>query len=210
MSKRTCGICQKELPPQSRGRLRKYCKGECARQAKNNSTRERDILLVRQIRQCLNCWSTWCNIGDAGRAGPLNYCSDQCRRRYVERTLYKAPPKDCMDCGMEIVTVGNRTSRVRCRPCQDRVYRLKNNTHIPESTRRAVYERDGWVCQLCGEDIDRTASYPHPRCATPDHIIPWSQGGPNEQWNLQAAHWECNRAKGVKSLGSQLLLPLPT
>lgn len=33
-----------------------------------------------------------------------------------------------------------------------------------------------------------------------DHMIPRSQGGPDEIWNLALSCWPCNREKGVRSV----------
>lgn len=68
---------------------------------------------------------------------------------------------------------------------------------------REVFERDGWMCHLCGDPI------PEPLRGTPrilggthdplspviDHVIPLSKGGPHTMENCRAAHWTCNASK---------------
>ena len=55
------------------------------------------------------------------------------------------------------------------------------------------------VCALCGKPVDKSLKYPHPECATVDHIIPVSKGGhPSAIDNLQLAHFRCNRLKWDK------------
>src|SRR5258708_31572534 len=39
-----------------------------------------------------------------------------------------------------------------------------------------VFERDGWICGLCGDPVDREAKFPSARMATLDHIVPLSPG----------------------------------
>lgn len=52
------------------------------------------------------------------------------------------------------------------------------------------------ICALCGKPVDKKLKYPHPMCATVDHIIPVSKGGhPSAIDNLQLAHFSCNRQK---------------
>lgn len=52
------------------------------------------------------------------------------------------------------------------------------------------------ICALCGQPVDKSLKYPHPMCATVDHIIPVSKGGhPSALENLQLAHFTCNRMK---------------
>lgn len=58
-----------------------------------------------------------------------------------------------------------------------------------------IFERDGWVCGLCGETIDRAAVWPDVAAVTIDHIIPISLGGADAPWNVQAAHFGCNCSK---------------
>lgn len=59
-----------------------------------------------------------------------------------------------------------------------------------------VFERDGWLCQLCGEEIDRDLVCPNPRAASLDHKIPISRGGRHTYDNVQCAHFGCNSRKG--------------
>jgi len=67
----------------------------------------------------------------------------------------------------------------------------------------AVYERDGWMCGLCGKPIDGTLKNPHPMSVSLDHIVPISKGGVHSMANCQAAHLRCNVAKGGRLTQSQ-------
>lgn len=67
-------------------------------------------------------------------------------------------------------------------------------------TRLAMHERDGWVCYLCGEDIDRTARYPQALSAVLDHVIPVAKGGLSIEENLRTAHAHCNARKSDMDL----------
>lgn len=51
-------------------------------------------------------------------------------------------------------------------------------------TRRAVFARDGWVCQYCGRPAENV-----------DHVVPKSQGGPHTWENVVAACRRCNSRK---------------
>lgn len=61
-----------------------------------------------------------------------------------------------------------------------------------------IFERDGWLCQICTEEVDGTLAWPHPRSASLDHIIPIARGGAHEPSNVQCAHLGCNSSKGSK------------
>ncbi|WP_032794588.1 HNH endonuclease [Streptomyces sp. W007] len=61
--------------------------------------------------------------------------------------------------------------------------------------RARVMERDGWLCHLCGEPIDRTQTAPEPHAPTLDHVIPIARGGGHTMTNIKAAHFICNSSK---------------
>nr|WP_275407773.1 HNH endonuclease [Streptomyces coelicoflavus] len=60
----------------------------------------------------------------------------------------------------------------------------------------AVYERDGWICQICKTAVERERAWPDMWCATLDHRIPLTAGGEHTLLNVQLAHWICNLHKG--------------
>jgi len=61
-----------------------------------------------------------------------------------------------------------------------------------------VYERDGWICGLCSEPVDRELGYPDPLSKSLDHIIPLSRGGHHVWDNVQLAHLACNNKKQAR------------
>lgn len=60
--------------------------------------------------------------------------------------------------------------------------------------RLAIYERDGWVCQLCGDPVPRDVDYLDPLAATLDHIEcqSWALIPDHSPSNLRLAHRLCN------------------
>lgn len=62
--------------------------------------------------------------------------------------------------------------------------------------RSVVFERDGFICQLCNLPILMAEKFPHPFSPSLDHIIPLNKGGHHLYSNIQAAHFVCNSAKG--------------
>lgn len=73
--------------------------------------------------------------------------------------------------------------------------------YIPKAVRLAVYERDGWVCQLCLEDVDPDLHYSDIWSATLDHIIcrSWTTEPDHSEGNLRLAHRWCNAVRGNES-----------
>lgn len=76
--------------------------------------------------------------------------------------------------------------------------RARKRSAVSETVDRiAVFERDGWCCQLCGEPIDAALRHPDPMSASVDHRVPLVAGGPHTMANCQAAHLVCNGRKGA-------------
>jgi len=58
-----------------------------------------------------------------------------------------------------------------------------------------IFERDGWVCQLCTEPVDPLVRWPDSSSASLDHRIPVSKGGHHTRVNVQLSHLGCNVSK---------------
>lgn len=164
---------------------------------------------------CPTCWATF----TARR--PRVYCTPAC---YPVKAL---PPghsaKPCAGCGAP-----KENYRARwCDTCREtrlgdhrKAWRAKRPKGQENNRRRArhfgvdyepiknrdVFERDGWLCGICGERIDKRLKYPNPRSASLDHVVPMSRGGSHTYSNVQASHWICNTNKGARSAGDQLAL----
>jgi len=65
---------------------------------------------------------------------------------------------------------------------------------VPDSV---ILERDGWVCQICGEPIVRALRYPDLGSRSVDHVVALALGGDDTAANKQAAHLGCNIRKGI-------------
>ncbi len=69
------------------------------------------------------------------------------------------------------------------------VVRLNYFVHVPSRartalSRRAVFARDGWLCQYCGRSAENV-----------DHVVPRSRGGGHTWENVVAACRRCNQRK---------------
>lgn len=67
---------------------------------------------------------------------------------------------------------------------------------VPDSIRRAIYERDNWTCQICHEPVEPDANPLSDWFPSLDHIVPRSQGGSDDDDNLRTAHRWCNAVRG--------------
>lgn len=132
-------------------------------------------------------------------------------------------PKPCCRCGvvkpvedfcLHPTGIGGRA--VVCKACKkqyDADYREANRTKRRESNsrRRAVIRgvdaervtaeslwiRDGGVCALCDEPVNRHLRYPEPMSWSIDHIVPLVHGGLHTYDNTRITHLHCNVRRGA-------------
>jgi 5-methylcytosine-specific restriction endonuclease McrA len=74
---------------------------------------------------------------------------------------------------------------------------LELGAWVEDVPRLEVFERDGWICQLCTEPVDRDLVIPDLLAASLDHVIPLARGGEHSRANAQLAHFLCNSTKGA-------------
>lgn len=165
---------------------------------------------------CLRC-RVWFVARRARRLCPT--CPSPSYRDYVPS---RPPDSFCVVCGKRL---RNKTCpRLYCsKACQRKTPQYRQGQKAARRRRRArkrkaqrvetvdalvVYRRDKWVCQLCGEKLDREAKVPDSLAPTVDHIVPLARGGDHTYANTQAAHFICNAKKGDRPLpdGEQLRL----
>lgn len=109
------------------------------------------------------------------------YCP-LCKEYKAEKFFKKNSPW-CVSCNMEWVTKINMKKREKRR----KIYKDID-----------IFNRDNWICGICGETIDKKIKCPEPMSGVIDHIVPVSKGGGSEKSNLQAAHFICNGKKSNK------------
>lgn len=84
--------------------------------------------------------------------------------------------------------------------------KLLTNGPVEDISRLALAERDGWRCHLCGKKVRASKRKRDPLGPSIDHILPISLGGTHTWDNVALAHDRCNRSKGARPQGEQLLL----
>lgn len=76
---------------------------------------------------------------------------------------------------------------------------------VPDTARAEVYARDGMTCQYCERAVHPACGRGRgpfglcPTCASVDHVIPRSRGGPATVGNLVCACWQCNAEKSART-----------
>lgn len=163
--------------------------------------------------QCVACGKSI----EQSANGQRLFCSEQCRHRHQNPL-----PTECCDCGCAISS--RHRNQKRCGQCRSRrikqfrrkAKRLLGNyrkrcrrygvPYDPLVTRRKVFERDGYTCQLCDckclTQFVLVDGLPDPLSPTVDHIVALSMRIKGHTWdNVQCACWACNVAKGARAKG---------
>ena len=212
MDTKTTSVCQ-HCGKQFRARNDRntYCSRECAfeaRKAKPKSKKE------APEHTCCICGAVFSSSHSGAKC-----CSDECRAEYARRKHHEyatarkqAKPRSCRECGKEFVPEYGNKRRVFCSAaCLGRWQNRMKDRTMTNARRRArlrgakvelfkhgdIFERDGWVCGICGEPIDPMLKHPHPMSVSLDHIIALCNGGSHTAENVQAAHMICNAFKGA-------------
>lgn len=109
-----------------------------------------------------------------------------CATRYVHTTHSTICSDKC-----ERIVKRERSSRTMVRRRA-----LERGAHADVFDRVEVFERDGYVCHLCGDMTDPEAIYPALNMPTLDHVVPLARGGHHTRANTKTAHLLCNSLKG--------------
>lgn len=100
-----------------------------------------------------------------------------------------ATRQPCSSCGK---TTRSRRPEPICSPCSQR---SRRSIAITQTRRRAIYDRDEWICGFCGYEVDHQLDGTDPFGPTLDHIMPRSKGGSDDEANLRLVHRYCNAAR---------------
>ena len=113
---------------------------------------------------------------------------DECRRAAADaqrkfRTRFKARTGRSYDAG-------------RARP--SKFIPKESAFYISPADRLAIYERDGWICQLCFEPVNRDAHYNDNAAPSLDHVEcqSWVLIPDHRPENLRLTHRACNCSRG--------------
>lgn len=164
----------------------------------------RDEAHTRPRQRCFTCHP---GVPDAERSPERrlrcatcgnSFTSRMPQARYCSRPCYSKRPRPS---GRD-----KRTNRNRGTDATQRHRARVIGASIEQFKHADIYERDRWVCQLCGQRIDQRRKFPDMMSASLDHIIPLSKGGEHVKANVQTAHFLCNSRKSDNAANDQLRL----
>lgn len=159
-----------------------------------------------------------CNVECRRASVRKSFTCKTCDRAFSRRKYRKSDTRQycCIQCYWDAHGMTGRTTarlngnwvgnaRRRCRKA--------GVPYDPSVTVAKVAERDGYECQICRRECNRTwlvgrhSRKPHPLNRTVDHIVPLAAGVHGHEWhNVQCACLSCNMKKGAKRRQAQLRL----
>lgn len=212
-----CAECKVPFMRKPLGRPRRFCSDKCKQRVGNRALNRRRLPAPKQPeRECAN---DRCDLRFTPKRRDQIFCSTRCARNQGQNRRYAGAPlrqgaafeRVCVECGQTFTA--KKANAKWCSPIcrirtngRDASRRRHPGTGAALYTDREIFERDKWICYLCRKKIDPAADRRSPGGATIDHVIPLSLGGTDEAANVAAAHWRCNRDKGVRAMNEQLRL----
>lgn len=192
--KRICLGCGQDLPVQEFRRFRVRCL-PCGKANRREKYYEPWVPIVTETRKCEICGEDF----GANKKRRFTCGSDECRAAHKKLRGAEYKPD---------IAARRAANRRWYAANRERAYvakaayraRKMNATTAEPFTRVEVFERDGWLCQLCNGPVDRSDDAPFGDRPSLDHIVPLSRGGAHVPENCQTAHLRCNSAKGARSL----------
>lgn len=204
----SCEKCGTKFLKRNGSNAWRFCSRECSAEAYGRTPAH---ALVKEARAEFAKWARPNRVlGYSSRIAWL--------RKRIERRSWC-----CDTCGaaIEQSPVGGRKRYCskKCRPIDPEL--KAKHKRVAKAKRRArkrgancemvdpfkVFERDGWLCHICGRKTDRSKRGTwHPKAPELDHIVPLSRGGPHNYANTACACRKCNHTKGDRIIGQPSLL----
>lgn len=225
MTERTCVACGATFTPVHRGGPpRRRCYACSPYQPEKAQRRGSCTVCAKRIfvgpgsrpageAKCRDCWRAEVVHGSVKRGYRKGCRCSECReannaenrasrarrkereglaqRRRKTRT-YVHPPQPLRPCSSCSAPTRSRGVDPMCKPCS---VRARRSVHLSDADRRAIYERDGWICGFCSEAVDPDLSGAEEFGPTLDHIAPRSLGGADDPSNLRLVHRWCNTVR---------------
>jgi predicted nucleic acid-binding Zn ribbon protein len=214
-----CLDCGAESVGPKRGKLPTRCE-ECRRVA-------RRVVLPPATAECEHCGATYPFLKRrTGPQAERRFCSPACRNRHHYerarrdgridewaktsriRRLESRPDRHCVICG-DVMALGKR-KLCGAAECHGQYHSERMSVFAHERRARMagvsserfgkaeIFERDGWLCGICGSAVSRDARFPDPSSPSLDHVVPLAAGGEHTRANTRCSHLGCNMRKGAQ------------
>lgn len=212
---RICQSCSSSFDGYSRTRFCAACLK--TRLSKLNAIKAVAREQARRERACVVCGQLFTEKRTNGHVQPS--CGNPlCRGELIRRALLGRPrnfikvDRSCVQCGRSFSTMRarfckrciRRNLKKRYGKCGYVRAKLRGLPRDHTVTQVRVFERDRWICQLCGQRTPkRLRGTNDDRAPSVDHIVPLSlASSPGHVWhNVQCACRSCNQRKSARTIG---------
>ena len=227
-----CEHCAVDIVPVNRSEIRRFCSHQCFGLS-GAGNQSRSVAKVANCAWCDHSFVTGdkfivCSTRCAGYLKMRPSRPWKPPRVVVPKVEKVIEVKRCRDCGLEIAK-----RQQRCADCKEKSLIVsKRKKRAYETLRRKitgnssnhrgrarkygcfyesvnrihVFERDGYICHLCGTKTDPSSPTNSAHYPSLDHIIPMSKQGPHSYSNIATACFRCNALKRDLDLDAALLM----
>lgn len=179
----TCTYCGETFRTSS-PRAQKFCSYRCRARGFRRATTE---------RSCAVCAVSFSSV-------TADTCSTACWQ-WRDRNPGSRFSRVCAYCGESLPTAKPFGTLYCGSPCRNKAVGHRRRVRMSEAPAQnfqpiEIFVRDGWVCHLCGRQIDPSIK-DGPDAASLDHLIPVShpEFPGHVPANVAASHWNCNFVK---------------
>lgn len=133
------------------------------------------------------------------------------RKRYIQKCIDNGPDK-CKCCSKAYFRFEDGANHSTCsdqcrvklkkfrKKSRKRLRNKRSNAFRSNYNSLMVFKRDKWKCQFCGCKVQKKDIYAN-NAAEVDHIVPISDGGVDEYWNVHTSCRKCNQDKSNNAAG---------
>ena len=209
-----CVHCGAVIDRASHHKLARYCSNSCQNAATYRRRKAAGTVRAKPRKPSQTMTCAVCSGSFEATRSDARYCSPRCRNAGSRDSSSSACSQ--ADCGRSVRARGlcskhwrrwaraegiekpsewtpERRARWKAREVAKRAPGASTEPIDPTE----VFNRDGWLCGICGDPVDAGLSYPDPGSKSLDHIVPLSRGGGHTLDNVQLAHLFCNLSKGA-------------
>jgi hypothetical protein len=203
-----CRWCDQPFTRAERGALEVFCSDVCKKAKRHADKRiAAKRCAARSVRATCESCGPWFRRQVDSQTTTCQPCRKGKPSKHGLATTYTNRGCRCLNCtaAMSQERLKNKYKGVAAGVPLDVNHRARARRYGVENeyiNKLQVFERDGWICGLCHEPIDREGSWPAWESPSLDHIVPLALGGTHTYENVQCAHLGCNLIKndGRKSL----------
>ena len=200
-----CRQCGEKVFYKGTGAIPIFCTTKCKTKFHNvRSRRARPPLAIKENKNCEFCGKEFLALKRDRRYCPDGYCAQKAykQRKETGQALPQTFDVSCFGCGTAF-TAKHPEAKWCSKLCANRHWgnvraRQARSPLLDSYSDREIFERDGWLCHICGLGIDGSLNRMSPMGATIDHVFPIAKGGMDSVDNVKAAHRSCNLGKGTK------------